>query len=41
MKGNLVRYKKFTFTNNDLAYRTRQNMHNALIPYDDNGNGLF
>ena len=41
MKGNAVRISKFTFTYHDLAYRVRENMLNALQPYDRNMNGLF
>lgn len=41
MKNNIVRYQKFNFSNHELAYKVRHNMHNALLKFDDNNNGLF
>jgi len=41
MRGNATRVSKFNFTYHNLAYRVRENMLNALQPYDKNMNGLF
>ena len=41
MKVNTLRYSKFTFSDHSLAYKVRENMMNALVPYDNNDNGLF
>jgi hypothetical protein len=34
-------YNKFKFVNYDYAYYVRGKMHDALVKFDDNKNGLF
>lgn len=41
MKGTTTRVSRFNFTYHDLAYKVRENMLQALQPFDKNFNGLF